>query len=181
VIAATNRDLREEVREGRFRKDLFYRLDVFRIEVPSLRQRRDDIPLLVNHFIAKQATRHGRAATACTETALQPLLAHTWPGNVRELEHVVERAVILCSGTTIERFRLTSPVEPEGTIDTELIPPGTTIQEVLRDKERELVVAALRAEQGVQARAARRLGVSRANLNYRIQKLGLIIKDIVYE
>ena len=181
VVAATNRDLRAEVAEGRFRKDLFYRLDVFRIEVPSLSKRRDDIPLLVNHFIQKHAQRHNKPAVQAADTALAPLLEHTWPGNVRELEHVVERAVILSNSATIERFRLTTPLENESDDSDELIPKGSTIQDVLRDKERELVVAALKAEQGVQARAARRLGVSRANLNYRIQKLGLVIKDIVYE
>ena len=181
VVAATNRDLRVEVREGRFRKDLFYRLDVFQIEVPSLRSRRDDIPLLVDHFIQRHAHKHGKPAQGASEAALAPLLAHNWPGNVRELEHVVERAVILCSGSTITQFRLTDPVDDPSDDEDSILPEGSTIQEVLRERERELVVAALRAEKGIQARAARRLGVSRANLNYRIQKLGLVIKDIVYE
>jgi DNA-binding NtrC family response regulator len=181
VVAATNRDLRQEVRQGRFREDLFYRLDVFQIEVPALQERTDDIPLLVNHFISKHASRHNKPARQASEQAIAPLLGHRWPGNVRELEHVVERAVILCPGPTIKRFRLPEPVSaPDGPGDG-LIPAGQTIQDVLRSKERELVVAALRAEQGVQARAARRLGVSRANLNYRIQKLGLVVKDITYE
>ncbi len=182
VVAATNLDLRQEVEESRFRKDLFYRLDVFRIDVPSLSARKDDIPLLVDHFIQRQAERHNKPARQVSEDALAPLLSHDWPGNVRELEHVVERAVILCSGPTIEKFRLTAPVSKKKDAASEgLIPEGDTIQDVLRDKERELVVAALRLEKGVQARAARRLGVSRANLNYRIQKLGLVVKDIVYE
>lgn len=181
VVAATNRDLRTEVKEGRFRKDLFYRLDVFRIEVPALRARRDDIPLLVDHFIHKHAERHGKPAKQASADAMAALIAHEWPGNVRELEHVVERAVILCAGPIIERFKLTQPVDAEPEESDTIVPQGATIQDVLRDKERELVVAALKAEQGVQARAARRLGVSRANLNYRIQKLGLVIKDITYE
>jgi len=181
VVAATNRDLRGEVQAGRFRKDLFYRLDVFRIEVPSLSERRDDIPLLVDHFIQRHAETHNKPARQATEAALAPLLTHNWPGNVRELQHVVERAVILSNGPTIERFRLTEPVEKETGQSNELVPDGQTIQDVLREREREMVVAALRLEKGVQARAARRLGVSRANLNYRIQKLGLVVKDIVYE
>jgi len=181
VVAATNRDLRQEVREGRFREDLFYRLDVFQIEVPAPRERIDDIPLLVDHFIGKHASRHDKPARQASEQAMASLLEHRWPGNVRELEHVVERAVILCAGPTIERFRLPEPVAAEDDPGEALVPEGKTIQDVLRSKERELVVAALRAEQGVQARAARRLGVSRANLNYRIQKLGLVVKDIVYE
>ena len=181
VVAATNRDLRHEVKEGRFRKDLFYRLDVFRIEVPALRARRDDIPLLVDHFISKHAKRHAKPATRASADALDALMVHQWPGNVRELAHVVERAVILCAGPVIERFKLTQPVDAQPDETDAIVPEGSSIQDVLRDKERELVVAALQAEQGVQARAARRLGVSRANLNYRIQKLGLVIKDITYE
>jgi len=180
VIAATNRDLREAVRAGDFRKDLYYRLDVFRIAVPSLRDRRDDIPLLIDHFIQKYAQQHEKPALTASEAALLPLMEHSWPGNVRELEHVVERAVILSTSPTIERFNLTESLDIADGNDA-LLPPGMSIQDALRERERDLVIAALRLEGGVQARAARRLGVSRANLNYRIQKLGIVVKDITYE
>jgi len=180
VIAATNKDLRAAVRSGEFRKDFYYRLDVFRIQIPPLRDRLPDIPLLVDHFIRVYAEQHRKTATSASTSAVEALLEHNWPGNVRELEHVVERAVILCTGKTIERFSLSEPVDAPDEIEG-LLPPGMNIQEALREKERDLVITALRLENGVQARAARRLGVSRANLNYRIQKLGIVVKDIVYK
>ena len=111
-------------------------------------------------------------------------MTHDWPGNVRELEHAVERAVILCSEETIAEFLLPEPVHAETpqTSQAPLLPDeGTSIADALRAHERAMVIAALRSEKGVQARAARLLGVSRANLNYRIQKLGIVIKDIVYD
>ncbi len=107
---------------------------------------------------------------------MNTLMSHTWPGNIRELEHTVERAIILATSNTITHFDLPAPLHTE----TAQASTGEAlnIAEVLRAKERELVENALRAEGGIQARAARRLGVSRANLNYRIQKLGIVIADL---
>jgi DNA-binding NtrC family response regulator len=184
IVAATNRNLIEEVRHGRFREDLFYRLNVFQIALPPLRERSDDIPLLVDHFIQKYTTKHSKTTTKTTPDAMAKLLQHSWPGNVRELEHTVERAVILSNTDTIVDFQLPEPVHavPDKNTHASLLPPdGMSIADSLREHERAMVVAALRAEKGVQARAARRLGVSRANLNYRIQKLGIVIKEIVYD
>src|SRR5215813_2288407 len=101
IIAATNVDLRHMVREGRFREDLFYRLNVITIELPPLRQRKEDIPLLVEHFLKKYAEENDRPVRRITPEALRPLLAYSWPGNVRELENVIERAVVLSSGSEI--------------------------------------------------------------------------------
>ena len=178
VVAATNRDLREEVRSGRFREDLFYRLNVFELALPALTDRVDDIPLLVDHFVQKYAHKHGKKANSVDDEAMQTLCSHDWPGNVRELEHTVERAIILSQTDTLSFFELPEPVHTIAGKAT-AIEAGESIADVLRNTERELVLAALRAEGGVQARAARRIGVSRANLNYRIQKLGIIVKDIV--
>ena len=180
VIAATNRDLRREVREGRFREDLYYRLNVFQIGLPSLRERAEDIPLLVDHFVRQYATRHHKPAQRVSAAAMATLLHHPWPGNVRELEHTIERAVILSSSEEITHIALPEP-DPEEREEGLLIAPGTTLVEALEDTERHLIVEALRLEKGVQARAAKRLGVSRSNLNYRIQRLGLSVKDVVYE
>ena len=179
VVAATNRNLRQEVTEGRFREDLFYRLNVFEIALPPLQKRPGDIPLLTEHFIRKFAQKHGKPVTGATQNALSDLQRHDWPGNVRELEHTIERAVIMAAGDTITTFEL-----PNGKPATEAptrLTAGQSISDILREHERTMVIEALRAEQGVQARAARLLGVSRANLNYRIQKLGIQIKDIQYE
>ena len=175
LVAATNRTLREEVHAGRFREDLFYRLNVFEIALPPLTQRMDDVPHLVEHFVQGVAAQHKRPVTDVSRSAMDTLMRHNWPGNIRELEHAVERAIILAATDTITRFELPEPVRPSDTPDAS---ESVNIAEVLRAKERELVEAALRAEGGVQARAARRLGVSRANLNYRIQKLGIIIADL---
>ena len=183
VVAATNRNIRDEVVAGRFREDLYYRLNVFEINLPTLTQRTDDIPLLVDHFIQKFAGKHNKTVKSASPQALEALRSHPWPGNVRELEHTVERAVILSKSETIDSFGLTapprtaSPAKPTAGMPAE----GQSIADALREQERAMVIAALRAEQGVQARAARLLGVSRANLNYRIQKLGIQIKDIQYE
>jgi DNA-binding NtrC family response regulator len=182
VVAATNRDLRTEVREKRFREDLFYRLNVFHIALPSLRERLDDIPLLVDHFVHKYAERHGKNVQQASAKAVAQLRSHPWPGNIRELEHTVERAVILNQGPTIQEFELPDPIqEASAGISSIAVGDGFNIADALRAHEREMVIAALQAEGGVQARAAKCLGVSRANLNYRIQKLGIVIKEIVYD
>ncbi len=182
VIAATNRDLRAEVRAGRFREDLYYRLNVFHIPVPPLRERLDDIPLLVDHFIARQARAHQRPARRVSPEVLDRLMRYPWPGNVRELEHVIERAVILSPGEVITEVRLPDLDEADAAdaASAGLLREGWTINDALADLERRLIVEALRRERGVQARAARLLGISRSNLNYRIKKLGIQIADITY-
>jgi len=184
VIAATNRDLAREVRSDRFRSDLYYRLNVVTIRIPPLRERLDDVPLLVDHFLAKHAARHERPVPEVDANALRTLHGYDWPGNVRQLEHVVERALILAKGDRIERFELpTSEAEVvQRPAAARLLPPADVkLQDWLLRYEREVIVAALREAGGVQARAARRLGVSRSNLNYRIQRLGIQIKDVEYE
>jgi len=180
VVAATNRDLRAEVRAGRFREDLFYRLNVFHIPIPSLAERRDDVPLLADHFLRLYAVRYKKTARRFSSEVMAQLLAHPWPGNVRELEHTVERAVLLSRGEEIQRVQLPE-VEPGLATEQGLLPPGSTLPDVLIEAERRLVVEALRQEKGVQARAARRLGISRSNLNYRIGKLDIELKDVVYD
>ena len=185
VIAATNRDLRREVRAGRFREDLYYRLNVFQIDLPALRDRRDDIPLLVEHFLRKYADRYQKGVTRVSPQVMARLLQHPWPGNVRELEHAIERGVLLSSGPELEQVPLNEddlppPLEAPP-VDATTSVPETGLQEALEDLERRMIVAALRSEKGVQARAAKRLGISRSNLNYRIQKLAIEVKDVVYE
>ncbi|RME23856.1 MAG: sigma-54-dependent Fis family transcriptional regulator [Deltaproteobacteria bacterium] len=180
VVAATNRDLRQEVRAGTFREDLYYRLHVFHIEVPPLARRRDDIPLLAQHFLERFAEKYHRPVQRISGRVMEQLLRHPWPGNVRELEHTIERAVLLCRGEELDRVQL-SPVHGATETAPGVLPPGTTLPEALLDAERRYVVEALKASKGVQAQAARALGISRSNLNYRIKKLGISVKDVVYE
>ncbi len=180
VVAATNRDLRQEVRSGTFREDLFYRLNVFHIPVPALARRRDDIPLLAQHFLERFADKYKRPVQRISGRVLEQLLAHPWPGNVRELEHTIERAVLLCRGDELDRVQL-PPVEAEDSDEPGVLPPGSTLPDALQEAERRYIVEALKEDKGVQARAARRLGISRSNLNYRINKLGISVKDVVYD
>lgn len=181
VIAATNRNLRQEVRLGRFREDLYYRLNVFHIPLPSLLERREDIPLLSAHFIKKYNERHGRQVTALAPHALQRLMSHDWPGNIRELEHVIERAVIVSRGDVINTIDLPESEPSESLPVPDQPSPSQDITTVLHETERQLIITALRSEKGVQARAARRLGISRSNLSYRIKKLNIVLQDITYE
>ncbi|MCB9746656.1 MAG: sigma-54-dependent Fis family transcriptional regulator [Alphaproteobacteria bacterium] len=180
LIAATNRDLRQEVAEGRFREDLFYRLNVFAIQVPPLRHRRDDIPVLVQHFVKRFCEENKKPTMSIPPATLLRLTDYHWPGNVRELKHVIERAVILSRGEELTGVKL--PEAPQGKAPTaEVLPAGMTLQAALLEYERRVLIEALKGAGGVQAQAARDLGLSRSNLNYRINRLGISVKDVVYE
>jgi len=166
VIAATNRDLGEEVRAGRFRDDLYYRLNVFPIRIPPLRERREDIGPLAARLAAKHAGRLGRTVEHIDKNSLRLLEAHDWPGNVRELENVVERAVILSRHETlrIERDFLGK------------IGEKNTVAQHLRNEEREAIESALRLSHGRIAGpngAATRLGLPASTLEFRIKRLGI--------
>ncbi len=170
VVAATNRDLEREVREGRFREDLFYRLNVIPIALPPLRQRRTDIPLLVDHFLAKHGE-PGRARAMAPE-ALEALVAYAWPGNVRELESVVERTLLLADGEVIRLEDLPATVRMRGGpgaggIPIEIPDEGLDLDEL----ERSLILRALDKAEGNVTRAARLLGLSRRTLQYRLEKI----------
>lgn len=174
IVASTNRDLRAECDAGRFREDLYYRLNVFHINVPPLRDRLEDVPLLVDHFLQKLAP-PGTPPTEITPGAMETLRTHQWPGNVRELEHALERAWILARGGPIERIELTNARRPSEPAPAPAPGPGEPVElrPALEDLERRTILEALERNDGVQAAAARDLGISRSNLNYRIQKLGL--------
>ena len=174
VIAATNRDLESNVRSGKFREDLFYRLNVLRLELPPLRARGDDIVLLARHFVERFGREFKRPARHLGPAAETALRAHGWPGNVRELRNIVERAVLLCEQDVIEpqdldslraaRLRLGN-----GAGVFELPADGVNLDDV----ERSLVVQALERAGGVQTRAAALLGLHRDQIRYRIEKFGL--------
>jgi len=169
VVAATNRDLEKDVREGRFREDLFYRLNVIPIAIPPLRDRRTDIPLLVDHFLAK----HGEPGRPreVTPEALEALLAYAWPGNVRELESVIQRVLLLGDHDRIRVQDLPAAIrtqpEPKTSVLTEIPDQGIDLEAV----ERALLLGALEKAGGNITRAARLLGLSRRTLQYRLQKL----------
>ncbi len=168
VVAATNRDLRRAVENGTFREDLYYRLNVVQIDVPPLRARRSDIPLLANHFLRKYAEQAEREIEGFTEDAMRALVAYPWPGNVRELENAIERAVVLSDGKEIGAEHLPAPTTtPTGeTGDLGLLVPGVTMAEL----ERMAIERTLAAVGGSTAKAAEVLGISRRKIQYRLRE-----------
>jgi nitrogen regulation protein NR(I) len=175
IIAATNRDLMAAVREGRFREDLYYRLNVVNITMPPLRERREDIPALAGHFLGKFALETGKRVERIDPKAMEMLVHYDWPGNVRELENIMERAVVLEKGDTITPASLPMPLRVEGDGESIKIPQGTgSITEVLEDLEKQLIMKALRENGGSQTAAAGALGLKRSTLRYKLEKYGLV-------
>ncbi len=175
IVAATNRDLQEEVAEGRFREDLFYRLNVIQIQLPPLRDRMEDIPLLVQHFMQKFGQELDKPVDGVDDAAMERILAYTFPGNVRELENTIERAVALCDGARIGLEVLPPAVlERRRTESASRLPPeGGNLEEMLAAVERELLSEALERSQGVKKKAAQILGISFRSFRYRLEKLGI--------
>ena len=173
IIAATNVDLREMMEGGRFREDLFYRLHVISIQLPPLRDRKDDIPLLSQHFLAKYGDENRKGDLELTPEALEMLTAYDWPGNVRELENVIERAVVLTTGPRLgvdlipEHVRRAPGIGPPQFV----VPPeGISFKEVITDFEKRLIEATLEAAGGVQKRAAELLHIKPTTLNEMIKR-----------
>jgi len=173
VIATTNRDLAALVRLGSFREDLYYRLNVVRLAIPPLRQRLEDIPLLVDLFCERYAREFAKGEIRCSPGALQKLKSRTWPGNVRELENAIQRAVALCSDSEIRPDDLLAGEEQAPAAEPEeaglVVPAGTTV----RDMERELIRKTLQDTGGNRTRAARILGISLRTLRNKLNEFGL--------
>jgi Nif-specific regulatory protein len=169
VVAATNRDLERDMQEGRFRADLYYRLNVFPIHVPPLRERRTDIILLADHFIEKYNQRHGRSIVRLSTPAIDLLMAYHWPGNVRELENAIERAVLLADGDVIHA-RLLPPSLQMARADEKRSGPLYAQLDAL---EKELIIDALKVHRGNRAAAARQLGITERVMGLRVAKYGL--------
>ena len=177
IIAATNVDLRQAVREGRFREDLFYRLNVINIELPPLRQRREDIPLLVDFFLKKYAEENDRPVRHITPEALRPLMSYSWPGNVRELENVIERAVVLSSGTEITLDLLPDNLLGRGsTLTLHDQPTDASLFEIVEDVERRIITDMLEKCNWNQTEAAEHFKVPLSTLNQKIRRLNIEIK-----
>jgi two-component system nitrogen regulation response regulator NtrX len=179
VIAATNRDLERSVRDGAFREDLYFRLNVLPVSVPPLRERPGDVPLLVRHFAELQRRRSGQPAPTWTAEAVQALGRYRWPGNVRELANIVERLSILHAGREIAAPDVGAVVNLDGDgVAAPALPdamaPDVTLSNALDDYERLLITRALSAAHGVVAEAARKLQTDRPNLYRRMKRLGII-------
>jgi DNA-binding NtrC family response regulator len=182
VIAATHRELKAEVQAGRFREDLFYRLNVFPVVLPPLRERREDIPLLASHFLEKHAQVLGRPLTALDPDALRALIGYPWPGNVRELENAIERAVAVAQGPAIQLRDLPADVRgsQEGAIPAEQLArmPYREAVDLARDRvTRDYLVALLRDLDGNVTRAAERAGMARESLHRLLKRHGVRSDD----
>jgi PAS domain S-box-containing protein len=169
VVAATNKDLRKLVQDGRFREDLFYRIHVIRLELPSLRDRREDIPLLIDHFISRFNRLRGKDIGGVSDDVLGRLMEHDFPGNVRELENVIEHAFVLCRGGVIGLEHLPPPLR--GGSGGELLVMGKAT--TLTAMEKVLITDALRRNQGNRQKAAKELGINPSTLFRKLKSLGL--------
>jgi two-component system response regulator AtoC len=180
IVAASNRNLQQAVDEGVMRQDLYFRLNVVRIDVPPLRERRDDIQLLAEYFLHKYSVELGRPVPILAEAAIRNLLAYDWPGNVRELENLMERAAVLCRGKSVESHHLpldlnrtpTSTVGAGSTADT-VGSDSLLLKDHVEAVERRLIQAALERSDDNKSAASRLLGVSERALWYKIKKYGL--------
>jgi formate hydrogenlyase transcriptional activator len=177
LIAATNRSLESMAAEGTFRSDLFYRLNVFPIVVPPLRERPEDIPLLVRHFVRRFSQKLKRHIESVPVSTMDALQRWHWPGNIRELENVIERAVIISTGPVLQVSMPEMPAAPEPTAPVPALPPiEREVSPTFADAERESILRALREANGViagESGAAARLGLKRTTLHSKMRKLGI--------
>jgi DNA-binding NtrC family response regulator len=173
VIAATNKNLKVEIQEGHFRQDLFYRLNVISIRLPSLAERATDIPALTDHFIEKYNQRSDKKIKGISRPALRLLLDYSWPGNVRQLESTIERAVLLCEGDTIEPDDLPQEIRLKHFSSDRIVFDIPSQGFSLEDFEKELLMKAMEKSNGVIAKAAKLLGISYRTLQYRLEKFNI--------
>lgn len=174
IVAATNKDLEAEVKAGKFREDLYYRLNVVNIHLPALRERREDVEPLAMYFLDKFNREMGKKIETISPKALSCLLAYEWPGNVRELQNALERAVVLAKGNIITPRDLPGGVQADSQICLEVPDHGANLTDILEDLERQLIVQTLRREDGSQTRAADALGIKRTTLRYKMEKYGML-------
>jgi len=184
IIAATNKDLPLEVQQGRFREDLFYRLNVITISIPPLRERKSDIPFLADHFLERMAKKSNVQKKSLSRNGLDRLLTHSWPGNIRELENAIERAFLLSDGLIIQADDF--PITPNTSrrnghtfpVETDWLTKAASLNETMEVVEKELIIEALKKAGGVQVEAAKLLGVNHKNLWHKIRKHNLDPNDL---
>ncbi len=175
VIAATNKDLKEMVDNQEFREDLYYRLNVIPIYIPPLRERKEDIPLLIDYFIKKYSAQMGKPKMKISEAALNKMISYKWQGNIRELQNIIERCVILSLGNVITEEILPSDIaNTVYNVDKDFVLPEDGI--LLDDVEKNLIIQALERSEFNQTKAAKLLGITRHTLIYRLEKHNIINK-----
>jgi PAS domain S-box-containing protein len=175
IVVATHRDLAAQIRKGFFREDLFYRLNVIKVELPPLRKRKEDIPLLVDHFIARFNRLQGKAVTGASPDVMALLMAHDYPGNVRELENILERAFVLCGEGNIKCVNL--PPELAGHSASPRVPAGDTIAAQTRSTEAQAIRASLERHGFNRLAAARALGLHKSTLFRKIKAFGIELPE----
>jgi len=179
IVAATNKDLDEEIKAGRFREDLYYRLKVIRIEMPPLRDHLEDLPLLTQHFMDIYCPKLDKPGVVLSDAVLRCFAAYGWPGNVRELENAIQRGLALCQGQEVlpeslpEEIVGVGAAEHSEALTLSVGPDGVEMEDLLENYERQLLSSALDASEGVKKEAARLLGISFRSLRYRLQKMGI--------
>ncbi len=182
VIAASNRKLEEEIQRGKFREDLYYRLNVIPIHVPPLRERKEDIPLFTEHFLQEFSARSGKAQKTMSPEALKLLMENSWPGNVRELKNLIERLVIMTAGDTIEASDLSDSIRKEEPRDGSIVSgedvcrDGETLKEASSRFEKEFISRRLAQNEGNIAKTAEQIGIARRNLHRKIRQLGIQVE-----
>ena len=171
VIAATNRDLRAALEDGTFREDLYYRLNVVPIEIPPLRERKEDIPYLANFFLEKFAPENGGRVTGITDAAIEKMMQYSWPGNVREIENVIERSIVMTTKEKLDAddIRLEMNLRPRQQTGEMMLPDGMSLDQY----EQELIRTALKQANNNKSQAARILGLTRNSLRYRLTQMGI--------
>ncbi len=171
IVAATNRDLKKLVEENRFRMDLYYRINVISLDLPSLRERMEDVPLLVDYFVARFSRLKGKEIAGVCPDSMDILMSHTYPGNVRELENIIEHSFVLCPGGVIRTNHLPDYLQPS------IVPRPKSINEMVDEYEKGLILTALRKNNWNRLQAARQLGIHKTTLFRKIQKLGIILPE----
>ena len=182
IISATNKDLEEAVREKQFREDLFYRLNVIQIRIPSLRERKEDIPLLTSHFLKRYSEELGKQISQISSEALRVLVQYDYPGNVRELQNIIERAMALETSQELTAQNLSSYIEEQLPIkkrplDLEIPSEGVDLEKIVEDVERTLLLKALDRTKGIKKKAAELLHINFRSMRYRLEKYGLNHSD----
>jgi Nif-specific regulatory protein len=173
LIAATNKDLEKAIADGGFREDLYYRLNVFTIFVPPLRERKPDIMALTDYFLEKYTKEHGKNIKRVSTPAIDMLMSYHWPGNVRELENTMERAVLVCDGNVVHGHHLPPTLQTAEASGTIVRVP---LAEAIASYEKDLIQDALKTTRGNRAKAARLLDTTERVLNYKVRKYGVDVK-----
>jgi Nif-specific regulatory protein len=170
LIAATNKDLEKSIAERTFREDLFYRINVFTIFVPPLRERKSDIMLLADHFLEKYGREHGKNIKRISTPAIDMLMSYHWPGNVRELENTIERAVLVCDGNVIHGHHLPPTLQTAEASNTQM---SLSLSEAVDQYEKDIILDALKSTRGNRSKAARLLNSTERIINYKVKKFAI--------